>query len=73
MRVSDKWVYLAVLSIGTFIVTLDGGMVGLIYPALIDAFDSQSSDVIWVSVVIGLPQSVSCIHWVGWEMLLEEN
>ena len=42
MRVSDKWVYLTVLSIGTFIVTLDGGMVGLIYPALIDGFASQS-------------------------------
>ena len=65
MRVSDKWIYLAVLSIGTFIVTLDGGMVGLIYPALIDAFDSQSSDVIWVSVCYWVT-AVGLMHTLGW-------
>ena len=65
MRVSDKWVYLTVLSIGTFIVTLDGGMVGLIYPALIDAFDSQSSDVIWVSVCYWVT-AVGLMHTLGW-------
>jgi len=65
MRVSDKWVYLAVLSIGTFIVTLDGGMVGLMYPALIDAFNSQSSDVIWVSVCYWVT-AIGLMHTLGW-------
>ena len=65
MRVSDKWVYLAVISIGTFIVTLDGGMVGLTYPALIDAFNSESSDVIWVSICYWVT-AVGLMHTLGW-------
>ena len=65
MRVSDKWVYLTVISIGTFIVTLDGGMVGLMYPALIDAFNSQSSDVIWVSVCYWVT-AIGLMHTLGW-------
>ena len=65
MALSNKWVYLAVISIGTFIVTLDGGMVGLTYPALVDAFNSESSDVIWVSICYWVT-AVGLMHTLGW-------
>ena len=65
MALPNKWVYLAVISIGTFIVTLDGGMVGLTYPALVDAFNSESSDVIWVSICYWVT-AVGLMHTLGW-------
>ena len=63
----NKWVALTVISIGTLMSTLDGGMVGVSYPALAKAFGTDTSTVLWVTVsywvtAIGL---LFTLGWVG--------
>ena len=50
-RPAGKWLILAASGVGTLVLTLDSGMVGVIYPALAEAFDTDSSTVLWISVV----------------------
>lgn len=45
---ANKWLALGVVTLGIFIYTLDSGMVGIGFPALIEAFDSDASTVVWV-------------------------
>ena len=63
----NKWVALTVISMGTLMSTLDGGMVGVSYPALAKAFGTDTSTVLWVTVsywvtAIGL---LLTLGWVG--------
>ena len=64
---SNKWTLLSVISIGTLMSTLDGGMVAVSYPALAEALDTDTSTVLWVTVAywvtaIGL---MLTLGWIG--------
>jgi MFS family permease len=60
-----KWATLAVVSIGTLMSTLDGGMVGVSFPALSEAFDVGSSTILWVSVAFWAT-SFGLLPTLGW-------
>ena len=60
-----KWATLAVVSIGTLMSTLDGGMVGVSFPALSEAFDTGSSTILWVSVAFWAT-SFGLLPTLGW-------
>ena len=45
---ANKWLVLGVVTLGIFIYTLDSGMVAISFPALIEAFASDASTVVWV-------------------------
>lgn len=60
-----KWAILAVVSIGTLMSTLDGGMVGVSFPALSDAFDVGTSTILWVSVAFWVT-SFGLLPTLGW-------
>lgn len=62
---ANKWVVLSVVSIGTLMATVDGGMMGLSYPALADAFDTDTSTVLWVNVAFWVT-SVGLLLTLGW-------
>ena len=61
----NKWIVLSVVSIGTLMATLDGGMVGVSYPALAEAFDTDTSTVLWVNVAFWVT-SVGLLFTLGW-------
>ena len=61
----NRWVILSVISIGTLMSTLDGGMVGVSFPALTDAFDTDTSTVLWVSVAFWIT-SFGLLPSLGW-------
>ena len=60
-----KWATLAVVSIGTLMSTLDGGMVGVSFPALSEAFGAGSSTILWVSVAFWAT-SFGLLPTLGW-------
>ena len=53
------------VSIGTLMSTLEGGMVNVSYPALVEAFDSDTSTVLWVTVANWVT-SVGLLLTLGW-------
>ena len=61
----SKWIVLSVVSIGTLMATLDGGMMGVSYPALAAAFDTDTSTVLWVNVAFWVT-SVGLLFTLGW-------
>jgi EmrB/QacA subfamily drug resistance transporter len=46
-----KWWVLATVSIGTFVCSLDGSITNISYPRLTDIFDTDTSVILWISVV----------------------
>ena len=60
-----KWLVLAVASIGTLSATLDTGMTSVAYPALAEAFDTDTSTVLWVTVAFWV-SNVGLLLTVGW-------
>ena len=62
---ADRWILLAVVSIGTLSTTLEGGMVVTAYPALAKAFDTDASTVLWVNVVYWVT-AVGLLMTLGW-------
>ena len=60
-----RWVVLSVVSIGTLMSTLDGGMVNVSYPALATAFETDPSTVLWVTVAFWAT-SVGLLLTLGW-------
>ena len=62
---SNKWVVLSVVSIGTLMTTLDGGMMGVSYPALAKAFSTDASTVLWVTVAFWVT-GVGLLLTLGW-------
>ena len=61
----NRWVVLSVISIGTLMSTLDGGMVGVSYPAVAEAFDVDTSTVLWITVAFWVT-SVGLLLTLGW-------
>ena len=64
-RHANKWVALSVISVGTLASTLDGGGVSVAFPALAEAFSSDASTVLWVSVAFWVT-SVGLLLSLGW-------
>ena len=62
---ANRWVLLAVISIGTLMSTLDGGVVGVSYPAVAEAFDTDTSTVLWINVAFWVT-SVGLLLTLGW-------
>ncbi len=62
---SNKWVVLSVASVGTLMSTLDGGMMGVSYPALAAAFHTDTSTVLWVNVAYWVT-AVGLMMTLGW-------
>lgn len=60
-----KWVILGTVLLGTFSTTLDGGIVSISSPALVEAFSSDPSTVLWVATAYFLT-SVSLLLTVAW-------
>ena len=61
----SKWLVLTVVSIGTLMTTIDSGIVNVSYPALVDAFDSDASTVLWVNVAYWVTD-VGLLLTLGW-------
>ena len=64
-QVRNKWLVLFVVSFGTFMITLDGGIIGISYPALVSSFGSDPSTVLWVIVAYSLT-STGLLLTLGW-------
>ena len=62
---AGKWLILTASGVGTLVLTLDSGMVGVIYPALAEAFDTDSSTVLWTSVAYWVT-AVGLVVTIGW-------
>ena len=63
----NRWLVLSVASFGVFNTTFDSGIVPISYPALTEAFNTDPSTILWVSVAfwttaIGLMMTVG---WIG--------
>jgi EmrB/QacA subfamily drug resistance transporter len=56
---------LAVAGLGNLVLTLDGGVMGVSYPALADAFNTSTSTILWVSVAFWVT-GVGLVMTVGW-------
>ena len=65
LRFSNKWIILAIISLGTFSTTLEGGMLVTAYPVLTDAFNIQVATVLWVTVAFWVT-SVGVMMTFGW-------
>ena len=61
----SKWLVLCVVSIGTLMTTIDSGIVNVSYPALVEAFDSDASTVLWVNVAYWVTD-VGLLLTLGW-------
>jgi EmrB/QacA subfamily drug resistance transporter len=61
----NKWVVLSVVSIGTLMSTLDGGVASVAYPALADAFEVDTSTVVWFTVAFWVT-TVGLMLTLGW-------
>ena len=64
-RPAGKWLILMASAMGTLVLTLDSGMVGVSYPALAEAFDTDSSTVLWTSVVYWVT-GIGLVVTIGW-------
>ena len=62
---AGKWTALTVVSFGTLMSTLDGGMVAVSYPALAEAFETDVSTVLWVTVAYWIT-AVGLLLTLGW-------
>ena len=61
----SKWLVLLAACLGNLVLTLDSGVMGVSYPALADAFDTDTSTVLWVSVAFWVT-GVGLVMTVGW-------
>ena len=61
----SRWLVLLVASLGNLVLTLDSGIMGVSYPALAEAFDTDTSTVLWVSVAFWVT-GVGLVMTVGW-------
>ena len=50
-RTSYKWLSMSVVSVGTFIITLDSGIVRIVLPHLGDVFHAGPNAVVWVLLI----------------------
>lgn len=64
-RGRNKWLVLLVAALGNLVLTLDSGVMGVSYPALAEAFDTDTSTVLWVSVAFWVT-GVGLVMTVGW-------
>ncbi len=62
---ANRWWVLAIVSIGTLSSTLEGGIIVTVFPALARAFDTDSSTVLWVTVVYWV-SAVGLLMTLGW-------
>ena len=61
----SKWLVLLVAALGNLVLTIDSGIMGVSYPALAEAFDTDTSTVLWVSVSFWVT-GVGLVMTVGW-------
>ena len=61
----NRWVLLAVISIGTLSSTLDGGSAAVTYPAVAKAFGTDTSTVLWITVAYWVT-GVGLLLAMGW-------
>ncbi len=61
----SKWLVLLAACLGNLVLTLDSGVMGVSYPALAEAFDTDTSTVLWVSVAFWVT-GVGMVMTVGW-------
>ena len=61
----SKWLVLLAACLGNLVLTLDSGVIGVSYPALAEAFDTDTSTVLWVSVSFWVT-GVGLVMTVGW-------
>ena len=61
----SKWLVLLAACLGNLVLTLDSGVIGVSYPALAEAFDTDTSTVLWVSVAFWVT-GVGLVMTVGW-------
>ena len=61
----SKWLVLLAACLGNLVLTLDSGVIGVSYPALAEAFNTDTSTVLWVSVAFWVT-GVGLVMTVGW-------
>ena len=61
----NRWLLLAVISIGTLSSTLDGGSTSVTFPAVATAFDADTSTVLWITVAYWVT-AVGLLLTLGW-------
>ena len=61
----SKWLVLLAAALGNLVLTMDSGIIGVSYPALAEAFDTDTSTILWVSVAFWVT-GVGLVMTVGW-------
>ena len=61
----SKWLVLLAACMGNLVLTLDSGVMGVSYPALAEAFDTDTSTILWVSVAFWVT-GVGMVMTLGW-------
>ena len=61
----SKWLVLLTAALGNLVLTIDSGVMGVSYPALAEAFGTDTSTVLWVSVAFWVT-GVGLVMTVGW-------
>ena len=61
----SKWLVLLAACLGNLVLTLDSGIMGVSYPALAEAFATDTSTGLWVSVAFWVT-GVGMVMTVGW-------
>ena len=61
----SKWLVLLAACLGNLVLTVDGGIMGVSYPALAEAFDTDTSTILWVSVAFWVT-GIGLVLTVGW-------
>ena len=61
----SKWLVLLAACLGNLVLTIDGGIMGISYPALADAFDTGTSTILWVTVAFWVT-GIGLVLTVGW-------
>lgn len=66
-KAGNKWLVLMTVVMGTFMVTLDAGMISVSYPALVSSLNTDASTVLWVNVSYYLISTgiLLTLGWIG--------
>lgn len=61
----DKWAVLAIISFGGFLSIMDGGMVAIGFPAMVQAFHTDLNTLVWVTLAHNLASAAPLLV-LGW-------
>ena len=66
-RIPYKWSLMFVIGLGNLLAIMDGGMVAISLPKIIEVFDSNASTVAWISLAyfVGIASPLMTLGWLA--------